>query len=216
MLEGPALPQPATKGVSKAHTPLPRHPCAPSSRRSRKSTGRSISCHGSWRTIAPSSGIPDHDHLDLVSSDLGSALPRELRADGVIKLTRGGEPALALVVEVQLGIDPDKRLTWPAYLVGARLTHRCDVVLIVLTADRDVAAWARKPIELGPGTGTVRTLVLAGPGVTFAEAHARRILAPLAGMKLPFLGRRELLRNKATAGRPKDLADLAMLAEVAE
>jgi hypothetical protein len=40
--------------------------------------------------------------------------------------------------------------------------------------------------------------------------------AQLAGMKLPFIGRAELIRNKATAARPKDLADIALLAEVPE
>lgn len=51
-------------------------------------------------------------------------------------------------------------------------------------------------------------------GVAFADAYANRMTAPLAGMKLPFIGRAELIRNKATAARPKDLADIALLAEV--
>lgn len=52
-------------------------------------------------------------------------------------------------------------------------------------------------------------------GVDFAEAWAGRRRARFGRLVVPFLGPRELLKNKAAAGRPKDLADLALLAEVA-
>lgn len=50
-------------------------------------------------------------------------------------------------------------------------------------------------------------------GVTFDEAWDGRIEVEAAGMKLPFLGREELLRNKRSTGRAKDAADIALLEE---
>jgi hypothetical protein len=50
-------------------------------------------------------------------------------------------------------------------------------------------------------------------GVAFEEAWQGRIVHEVDGMQVPFLGRVELQRNKQAAGRPKDLADLALLDE---
>jgi hypothetical protein len=48
-------------------------------------------------------------------------------------------------------------------------------------------------------------------GVAFEEAWEGRVERDSGTLRLPFLGRSELLRNKAASGRPKDLADLALL-----
>ncbi len=48
-------------------------------------------------------------------------------------------------------------------------------------------------------------------GVSFDEAWAGRVAVDIAGMRVPFLGRDELIRNKRAAGRAKDLTDLALL-----
>ncbi len=50
-------------------------------------------------------------------------------------------------------------------------------------------------------------------GVSFDEAWHGRVEVDASGLQLPFLGREELLRNKAATGRPKDLADIALLAD---
>ena len=50
-------------------------------------------------------------------------------------------------------------------------------------------------------------------GVTFDEAWRGRIEARVAGVTMPFLGLRELVRNKRAAGRPKDLLDIELLRE---
>ena len=52
-------------------------------------------------------------------------------------------------------------------------------------------------------------------GVTFPEAWAGRRRARLGKTLVPFLGPSQLLKNKAAAARPKDLADIALLAEIA-
>lgn len=51
-------------------------------------------------------------------------------------------------------------------------------------------------------------------GVDFEEAWAGRRRARFGGLVVPFLGPRELVKNKVAAGRPKDLADIALLEEI--
>ncbi len=48
-------------------------------------------------------------------------------------------------------------------------------------------------------------------GVTFAECYARRIEESIDGVRICFIDRDKLLANKRSAGRPKDLADIAAL-----
>ena len=50
-------------------------------------------------------------------------------------------------------------------------------------------------------------------GVEFVEAWSNRIEVQIEGMTVPVLSRADLIRNKRAAGRPKDLADLALLEE---
>lgn len=53
-------------------------------------------------------------------------------------------------------------------------------------------------------------------GVSFAAAWRGRRRARLGSVVVPFLGPRELIRNKRAAGRAKDLMDIALLAEASE
>jgi hypothetical protein len=48
-------------------------------------------------------------------------------------------------------------------------------------------------------------------GVTFDEAWSNRREVDIGGLRVPVIGRRELLLYKRAAGRPKDLADVAWL-----
>jgi predicted nucleotidyltransferase len=48
-------------------------------------------------------------------------------------------------------------------------------------------------------------------GVSWKQAWAGRVAVAIDGMQLPVLGREQLIANKAAAGRPKDLRDLAVL-----
>jgi hypothetical protein len=50
-------------------------------------------------------------------------------------------------------------------------------------------------------------------GVAFDEAWAGRLVVRLDEHEVGFLGREQLIANKRAAGRPKDLADLALLDE---
>jgi predicted nucleotidyltransferase len=50
--------------------------------------------------------------------------------------------------------------------------------------------------------------------VPFDEAHAHRNQVEIDGVKLWFLGRDQLIRNKRAVGRPQDLADAARLEDL--
>lgn len=131
--------------------------------------------------------VPAYTEVTIGDATLEQLAPTEVRADLVVELhATGGRPRLAIVVEVQLAIDPDKPFTWPAYLATLRLRLRCDVCLLVVTPNADVAAWASRAIRLGPGNEGFRVLVLGPqqvPVVTdVAVAAANPALATLALM----------------------------------
>lgn len=50
-------------------------------------------------------------------------------------------------------------------------------------------------------------------GMTFDEAWMGRLEARIGDVTMPFLGLRDLVRNKRAAGRPKDLLDIELLRE---
>jgi hypothetical protein len=114
------------------------------------------------RLCAP---LPLFDRVRVGDANLTDLVPTEFRADLVLLLEgeADGVPLGALVVEVQLRPDPDKRWSWPGYVTGLRARLRCDVTLAVVAGDAAVAAWAAKPIETGHPGFTLAPLVL-GPG----------------------------------------------------
>jgi hypothetical protein len=95
----------------------------------------------------------DHAQVKLTSIDLSQVTSTEYRADAVVELRDHGNALVsAVVAEVQLGIDPDKRLTWPVYVTALRARLKRPVTLLVFTDDPIVARWARRPIAIGhPG-----------------------------------------------------------------
>jgi hypothetical protein len=54
-------------------------------------------------------------------------------------------------------------------------------------------------------------LLTSVSGLTFAEAWDDRFEQDVDSLRVPFLGRRSLIRNKQATGRPKDLGDLDAL-----
>lgn len=50
-------------------------------------------------------------------------------------------------------------------------------------------------------------------GVEFEAAWKSRLIRKVGAQDLPFIGRDDLLQNKKASGRPKDLADIALLEE---
>lgn len=56
--------------------------------------------------------VPEFDAIRLDPSDCTDLVPTEYRADAVVVLAGADGPVLAVVVEVQLGRDRDKRWSW--------------------------------------------------------------------------------------------------------
>ena len=62
------------------------------------------------------------------------------------------------------------------------------------------------------GREPVRLEVLTGiSGVTFAEAYARRVGVALGDLVVPFISFPDLIKNKTSTGRGKDLVDVEAL-----
>ena len=69
--------------------------------------------------------LPAYTEARLASADLTEIQPAEYRADVVVVLLDGDVPVRVIIVEVQLAIDPRKRLSWPAYVTVSRAIHGC-------------------------------------------------------------------------------------------
>ncbi|MDB6015487.1 MAG: hypothetical protein JWL65_7737 [Gammaproteobacteria bacterium] len=115
--------------------------------------------------------LPGYDEVRIESADLSDLRPAEYQADLVLFLLRGRHKVLGVIVEVQLRRDEDKPYTWPAYVANLRARHRCPVCLLVITIEEAVARWARKSIELGPGSRCSPWVV--GPSNTPAVTERR-------------------------------------------
>lgn len=75
----------------------------------------------------------------------------ELRPDLIVLLDAANKPVLGIVLESQLFPDEGKRRSWPAYAALLRVRYDCPACVLVITPKESIAAWARVPIEIGPG-----------------------------------------------------------------
>ncbi|AGP38392.1 Yae1 family protein [Sorangium cellulosum] len=131
--------------------------------------------------------VPPHASAAVVESSLDQLLPVEFRADLVLELRdASGTIVLAIVLEVQRDMDPNKKFSWPTYVTVVRAKTRCRTVVLVVAPDAGVAAWAAESIDLGLGLGHVAPLVL-GPAVVPevtdpGEAEAETELAVLSAV----------------------------------
>jgi len=95
------------------------------------------------------------------SIDLTQVAPAEYRSDAVTVIRdRRGKASAAVIVEVQLKVDRDKRYTRPLYVTAARASLRCPVLLLVLAPRRAVARWARRSIATGHPGFWLRPIVI--------------------------------------------------------
>lgn len=95
------------------------------------------------------------------SIDLSQVAPTEYRSDALtVVRDAAGRAVAAVIVEVQLREDEDKRWTWPLYLTAVRASERCPAMLLVLAPDRRVARWASQAIEVGQPGFALRPIVL--------------------------------------------------------
>ncbi|MEV5708780.1 hypothetical protein [Actinoallomurus sp. NPDC052274] len=121
--------------------------------------------------------IPDYKAVRVESGDLTEWSPAEFRADAVV-VFEAASPVLAVVVEIQLGRDQDKRWSWPVYLAGLRARTRCPAVLLVICADAAIGDWCAEPIELGHPGWTLTPLVLKPEAVPVVTDAAEAVRAP--------------------------------------
>ena len=65
------------------------------------------------------------------------------------------------------------------------------------------------------GVPPVRVDVLMGiPGIQFEEAWDRRVEVDFDGLSIPFISRLDLITAKLASGRPQDLIDAELLAQI--
>jgi hypothetical protein len=131
--------------------------------------------------------LPVYTEARLASIDLTEIRPAEYRADVVVLLLDGETPVRILIVEVQLAIDPRKRLSWPAYVTVSRALHGCPADLLVVAPDPVVAAWCAEPIAIGV------------PGFVLSPPVLRRTAIPV-------------VTDPAQAARRPELAVLSVMA----
>ncbi|WP_437875279.1 hypothetical protein [Sorangium sp. So ce513] len=131
--------------------------------------------------------VPPHASVAVVESSLDQLIPVEYRADLVLELRDERDAlVLAIVLEVQRDVDPDKKFSWPAYVAVVRARKRCGAIVLVVAPDAGVAAWAAETIDLGLGRGHVEPLVL-GPAavpeiIDPADAERETELAVLSAV----------------------------------
>ncbi len=109
--------------------------------------------------------VPPHTSILVGEAALDLLLPVEFRADLVLDLRdEEGRVVLAIILEMQREKDPRKKRSWPVYLAALHARNQGPAVVLVVTADADVASWAAEPIDLGLGLSIVKPLVL-GPAI---------------------------------------------------
>ena len=119
--------------------------------------------------------LPDFICVEVSSDLLAEVARAEYQADVVITLIGLSDVVLAVVVDVQLRIDPRKERDWPARIAALREQLGCPVVLLAVCLDRAVAAWCATPLAVGDPDLELTPIVL-GPDqipVTFDRVTAR-------------------------------------------
>jgi len=153
--------------------------------------------------------VPPFSEARLTDTALTQALPSEYRADAVVLLV-DARPVFGCVVEAQLTEDAKKLFSWPLYVTSARARHECPFVLVVVSPDERVAAWAARPIPLGGGQ-TFKPLVLGPAGIPVITDR----LAAVAEPELALLSALAHARQDTEAALPVTLAALAGIASMA-
>jgi hypothetical protein len=121
--------------------------------------------------------LPPYSEARLASTDLTEIQPAEYRADAVVVLLDRDVSVRVIIVEVQLAVDPRKRLSWPAYVTVSRALHECPADLLIVAPESAVAGWCAEAIEIGVPGFVLHPPVLrrtAVPVVTDPEEAARR------------------------------------------
>ncbi|KYF76358.1 hypothetical protein BE18_53490 [Sorangium cellulosum] len=124
--------------------------------------------------------VPAFTEARVESSDLAEIIPSDRRADVIVVLLVGEQerPAMAIVVEVQLGVDLDKPYVWPVYVAQTRARHRCPTRLLAVTIDPKMTRWCSQPIDTGHPGWILVPLVLGPQGVPVVTDAEQAKAAP--------------------------------------
>ena len=90
-----------------------------------------------------------------------------------------------------------------------RLLHALSELPYGVARELDAGDVVRKPITIVGDDPRVDILTVAW-GVTFERADRGKVVRRIAGVRVPYLGLRDLLRSKQT-GRAQDMADIEAL-----
>jgi len=127
--------------------------------------------------------LPAFTDISLSDSSFTQLVPTEYRADLTVVLQDADQNAVAaIIVEVQLAADQDKRFSWPIY--GATLYARlkCPVYLLVVTPSAAVATWARRladqPAVVTLVLGPHEVPIIVDPATPNAELAVLSVMAP--------------------------------------
>jgi hypothetical protein len=140
--------------------------------------------------------LPDYASVRTASADFTNIIPAEYRSDLVVLLV-DDKPVFAIVLEVQLGVDDDKRFSWPVYATTLRARFRCPSTVLVVTPKPSVVPWASRPIPLGPGSsftpfvlGPSAVPTITDPAVAVADPELAVLSVMAHGMGDPEIAAR--------------------------
>ncbi len=136
--------------------------------------------------------LPRWSQARVESAEFTQVVPTPYQADLVVLLLEG-KPCFAIVVEVQLRRDEDKRKSWPLYLTSLRARVACPVALLVVAPEAAVARWCAQPIALGHPGFTLQPLVLGPESIpVILEERVAREDTELAVLSAMAHGRKEV------------------------
>jgi hypothetical protein len=136
--------------------------------------------------------LPRWTQARVESAEFTEVMPTQYRADLVVLLLEG-KPCFAIVVEVQLRRDEDKRKSWPLYLTSLRARVDCPTALLVVAPEAAVARWCARPIALGHPGFMLQPLVLGPEAIpVILDEQAVREDMELAVLSAMAHGRKEV------------------------
>jgi hypothetical protein len=123
---------------------------------------------------------------------------------GAHALSIHGVPRATVDLDVWTEPTPENaNRVWRALAAFGAPLERLDIAESDFTLPDVVAQLGLPPNRIDILTGL--------SGVTFAEAWPDRVEAEIDGIRVPFLGRDALIKNKRASGRKRDLGDIEAL-----
>ena len=152
--------------------------------------------------LLPENQLLSRDHLDILNAFIAGGV--EFLVVGAYALAAHGFPRATgdLDLHVHSTSDNAARVFKALKAFGAPLDD---------LTEKDLSnPGTVYQIGLAPNRVDILTLI---DGVTFSDAWENRLDIVVEGIKIPVLGREELIRNKRAVGRPQDLVDVERLLE---